>query len=225
MEKKYWQERWEQGEIGFHQQATNPYLCEFWPKLNLAQNSEIFVPLCGKSRDMVWLREQGHSVLGVEFSLLAAQAFFREYGHTPYSTVCNKFTHLAANDIHILWGDFFNLSKNDLVNIRAVYDRAALIALPPEMRKHYVHHLLDIIPPDVQILLITLDYRQAEMSGPPFSVSLDEVIALYQVYADIELLAQHDILEQNPRFQERGLSRLQESVFILRPHVSMPRKK
>lgn len=216
MKKEYWLDRWKRDDIGFHQNIINPYLREHWQRLHLAQNSEVFVPLCGKSRDMLWLHEQGHKVLGVELSHLAAQAFFLENGHTPQCTINKKFIHLKANNMHILCGDFFDLNNNNLTKISAVYDRAAFIALPPEMRKHYVHHLLHILPPEVQILLITLDYPDSEMSGPPFSVSVNEVIALYQLHAEIRLLTQQDVLAQHPRFLERGLSRLRENVFLLK---------
>ncbi|SFE23487.1 thiopurine S-methyltransferase [Nitrosomonas sp. Nm166] len=216
MKKEYWLDRWKWGDIGFHQSAINPYLREYWQRLHPVQNSRVFVPLCGKSRDMLWLHEQGHKVLGVELSHLAAQAFFRESGHTPQCTINKKFIHLEANNIHILCGDFFALDNNHLAEIGAVYDRAAFIALPSEMRKQYVHHLLHILPPAVQILLITLDYPASEMSGPPFSVSVDEVVTLYQLHAEIKLLTQQDVLAQNPRFIERGLSRLQENIFLLK---------
>lgn len=225
MKKQYWLDRWDREDIGFHQSTINPYLREYWQRLHLARNSEVFVPLCGKSRDMLWLREQGYRVLGVELSCLAAQAFFAENGYAPQCTTSNTFTHLTADDMHILCGDLFDLGKHDLANISAVYDRAALIALPPEMRDRYIHHLLHILPSDAQILLITLDYPASEMSGPPFPVSTEEVITRYQLHADIQLLAQQDVLAQNPRFQERGLSRLQEYVFLLKPyHNTAPNK-
>lgn len=221
MKKEYWLDRWKREDIGFHQSTINPYLREYWQTLKVARNSTVFVPLCGKSRDMLWLREQGHSVLGVEFSSLAAQAFFIESDHTPQCTNRNKFTHLEAVGTSILCGNFFDLDKNHLARISAVYDRAALIALPPEIRKRYVRHLINILPPDVKILLITLDYPDSEMMGPPFSVSIDEVIALYQSHFEIKLLAQQNVLTQNSRFQERGLSRLQEHVFLLKPYPTM----
>ena len=216
MQKEYWLDRWERQDTGFHQNEINPYLRQFWQCLQLAPGSEVLVPLCGKSRDMLWLHQQGHTVLGVELSIVAAQAFFTENDLTPQCSVHDPFTHLEANDIHILCGDFFDLRKNDVSKVTAVYDRAAIIALPPEMRKRYTHHLLPILPPATQILLVTLDYPQHEMSGPPFAVSMDEVTALYQPYAAITLLSQQDVLEQNPRFQERGLSRLQENTILLR---------
>ncbi|PXW86034.1 thiopurine S-methyltransferase [Nitrosomonas sp. Nm84] len=218
MKKEYWFDRWQHEEIGFHQSTINPYLREYWHKLALARNSTVFVPLCGKSRDMLWLREQGYDLLGVELSSLAAQAFFIENGYIPQCTVGHTFTHLEADNIHILCGDFFDLCSDDLAKITAVYDRAALIALPPEMRKQYVHHLLNILPPAVQILLITLDYPDSEMSGPPFAVTIDEVMAYYQSHFEIKLLTSQDVLTQNLRFQERGLSRLQENVLLLKPH-------
>lgn len=219
MKKEYWLNRWEREDIGFHQNEINPYLREYWQRLHLAPDSEVFVPLCGKSRDMLWLREQGHTVLGVELSSLAAQAFFTESSRTPHCITSDKFTHLEADEIRILCGDFFNLCKNDVAKVNAVYDRASLIALPPEMRKRYAHHLLNILPPATQTLLITLDYPHSEMSGPPFPVSMDEVAALYQPHAEIKLLVQYDVLAQNPRFQERGLSRLQENIFLLRSYI------
>lgn len=219
MQKEYWLDRWERKDIGFHQNEINPYLHEYWQALQLAPGSVVFVPLCGKSRDMLWLRQQGHTILGVELSVDAAQAFFSENGLTPQCRTYDQFTHLGANDIHILCGDFFDLDKNDVAKVTAVYDRAALIALPPEMRKRYTHHLLHILPPTTQILLITLDYPQHEMSGPPFAVSMDEVTSFYQSHAAITLLTQRDVLEQNLRFQERGLSQLQENTILLKTFI------
>lgn len=215
MKKYFWLERWEREEIGFHQNEVNPYLCEYWQELHLAHDSVVFVPLCGKSRDMLWLREQGHQVLGVELSNIAVQAFFEENGYTPHHVTRGKFEHCEADGIRILCGDFFDFSKDDLAKVSAVYDRASLIALPPEMRERYVRHLASILSPATQILLITVDYPQSEMPGPPFSVSPGEVEALYREHAEVRLLAQMDVLAQNPRFQQRGLSRLQENIFLL----------
>lgn len=215
MKKDFWLERWDRGEIGFHQDEVNPYLVQYWQQLHLARDSVVFVPLCGKSRDMLWLREQGHQVMGVELSTIAVQAFFKENGYTPQHDKRGKFDHCVANGIRILCGDFFDLCKDDLANAGAVYDRASLIALPPEMRERYAHHLVNILPPATQILLVTVDYPQAQMQGPPFSVTSSEVAALYRKHAEVRLLAQLDVLEKNPRFRERGLSRLRESIFLL----------
>lgn len=166
MEKDYWLERWEREEIGFHQNEINLYLRQYWQELNLAPDSKVFVPLCGKSRDMLWLSEQGHSVLGVESSAIAAQAFFTENGYNPHHAARDKFDYYYAGGIQILRGNFFDLSKQDLTKVGAVYDRASMIALPPEMRERYVRWLLSILPPATKTLLITVDYDQQEMAGP-----------------------------------------------------------
>ncbi len=220
MEKDFWLERWEREEIGFHQDEINPYLREFWEQVQAVHDSLVFAPLCGKSRDMLWLREQGHTVLGVELSPVAVEAFFKESGLVPQRSRVGQFDCYETQGIRILCGDFFNLNKNDLAQVGAVYDRAALIALPPELRTAYVRHLLNILPPAMQILLITLDYPQIEMPefeilGPPFAVPVEEVGALFHEYVEMHMLKQVDVLAQSPRFQQRGISRLQESVFRL----------
>ncbi|MDO8812629.1 MAG: thiopurine S-methyltransferase [Gallionella sp.] len=218
MKKDFWLERWERKEIGFHQSDINPYLRQYWQELHLARDSEVFVPLCGKSNDLLWLRQQEHPVLGVELSAIAAQAFFEENGYIPHRAASVNFACYEADHIRILCGDFFDLGKGDLAKVGAVYDRASLVALPPDMRERYVHHLVGILPPATRILLITFDYPQPEMAGPPFAVSPGEVETLYRPYAEIRQLAQLDVLAQNPRFQERGLTKLQENIFHLMLH-------
>ncbi len=216
MDKAYWLNRWDRQDTGFHQSEVNPYLREFWPRLQLSPASTVLVPLCGKSRDMLWLRQQGHAVLGVELSAIAVHAFFAENELSPHNNTADRFTRLTASGIQVLCGDLFDLNPEDTAAVSAVYDRAALVALPPDMRRDYVNHLLRILPLGTQILLVTLDYPQHEMAGPPFAVSLDEVTAHYRNHAEITLLSQHDVLAQTPRFQERGLSRLEEYAVLLK---------
>jgi thiopurine S-methyltransferase len=223
LKREFWLERWERQETGFHQDDFNPYLRQYWQELRLARDSGVFVPLCGKSRDMLWLRDQGHRVLGVELSAIAVQSFFRENGYTPlqvsrHQVADGRFEQCEADGIRILCGDFFDLGKADMEKVAAVYDRASLIALPPEMRERYVRHLVSILPPATQILLVTLEYHQPEMQGPPFSVSASEVEAFYREHAEVRLLAQMDVLAQNPRFQQRGLTRMVENIFLLTLH-------
>ena len=215
MQKDFWLERWQREETGFHEQAANAYLKKFWPGLHLTGGSGVFVPLCGKSVDMQWLREQGHPVVGVELSSIAVQAFFAEQGYTPQHSSSGKFERCEAGGINIFCGDFFDLKREDVAATAAVYDRASMVALPPEMRERYVQHLVNILPKGAKILLITFDYPQHEMPGPPFAVAPGEVEKLYREHADIKLLAQVDVLAKNPRFQQRGLTRLQECVYQL----------
>ena len=198
--KNYWIERWKREDTGFHSERNQPLICASIGKNCIfARGSEVFVPLCGKSRDMLWLREQGYSVLGVELSSIAVQAFFEETAYSPSriprGKISNNGKPMASASCAVI---FSTSSKDDLAKASAVYDRASLVALPPDMRARYAFHLLGILPPGTQILLITFDYPQQEMPGPPFAVSPGEVEALYRGRAEIRLLAQLDVLEQNP---------------------------
>ena len=215
MEKDFWLDRWKNEQIGFHEKEVNGYLSACWHRLHLPQGSAVFVPLCGKSTDLIWLRDHGHPVIGVELSKLAVQGFFKENDYTANCVHSGKFERCEANGIRIDCGDYFDLSKQDKAQVKAVYDRAALVALPPEMRQRYVQHQVNILPVKTQILLISFDYSQAEMPGPPFAVSPAEIETLYRHHAKIHLLSQTDALPQNPRFKSRGLTHLQESVYLL----------
>jgi len=215
VKKDFWLERWEREEIGFHQNEVNPYLREYWPLLHSAEGGEVFVPLCGKTLDMLWLKQQGYSVLGVELSSVAVEAFFSENGLQASHINSPNFNTCEADNIRILCGDFFDLRKQQLSEVKAVYDRASLVALPPEMREQYARHLIEILPSKTQILLVTFDYPQTEMAGPPFAVSINEVNVLFRDYAEVKLLAGLDVLSQNPRFIERGLSRMYENIFLI----------
>lgn len=215
MKKDFWLERWERAEIGFHQAEVNPYLLKHWGALPAAQGGEVFVPLCGKSLDMLWLRQQGHAVLGVELSPIAVRDFFAENGLALNHSSSGQFDCCEAEGIRILCGDFFELTREHLAQVRAVFDRASLVALPPEMRARYARHLAETLPSGTQVLLVTFDYPQDEMNGPPFAVSVSEVQALYANYAEVRLLEQVDILEREPRFKARGVTRMQENIFLL----------
>jgi thiopurine S-methyltransferase len=215
MQQEFWLERWQNNEIGFHADEINLHLQHFWPELKLSADSEVFVPLCGKSKDMLWLHSQNHAVLGVELSPLAIAAFCNENDLTAKTTEHGAFNLTQINNIKLYCGNFFDLTPKELSGINAVYDRAALVALPAELRQSYAYHLKNSLPAGVKILLITFDYNQQEMAGPPFSVAPTEVIALYGYWCDIQLLSSKPILEQEPRFQARGLTHLQEHVFLL----------
>jgi len=215
MDKDFWLRRWEREETAFHQGEINPYLRQYWEELHQPCGGEIFVPLCGKSLDMLWLRSQGYDVLGVELSSVAVQAFFEENGYVPKLSKHQRFDCSEADRMRILCGDFFDLSRDDLARVHAVYDRASLVALPPAMRKRYVQHLVSILQPATQILLVTFDYPQNEMSGPPFAVSAAEVDELYRDFAEIRLIKKADVLADNPRLVARGVSRLHENIFVL----------
>lgn len=215
MEPRFWHERWELNEIGFHQKQTHPGLHEYWPQLGV-KVGQVFVPLCGKSLDMVWLRQQGHAVLGVELSPIAVQDFFKEQESTPTNGMIDDFQSFADGEIELLCGDFFDLQPKHLHDIRAVYDRAALIALPQDMQTQYVVHLLKVLPQRPPILLITFEYDQTEMQGPPFSVPEARIVELFGLAYRIDKLIEQDLLEEYPGLKSRGLTVLKEKVYCLK---------
>ncbi|MCK5639747.1 MAG: thiopurine S-methyltransferase [Gammaproteobacteria bacterium] len=215
MKIDFWHDRWQQDQTGFHQDEINPYLQSFWNNFNLARGSKVFVPLCGKSLDMLWLKQQGYQVVGNEVSPLAVEAFFRENSIEPEVKENPAFQCWSGKDIEILCGDFFDLTASDLAGISAVYDRASLIALPPAMRRQYAEHLCHIVPSEINILLVTLEYSQQQMDGPPFSVSHDELCELYQGKYSISQLASSDIIGQEPHFKSKGLNHLMENIYRL----------
>jgi thiopurine S-methyltransferase len=215
MEPEFWQQRWQENQIGFHQSEVNAHLIKHWKKLSIPAGSNVFVPLCGKSLDILWLRDQGYSVTGVEISPLAVEAFFQENNLVAEKQAIDDFTLHQSEGIDIYCGDYLKLSPRHLGDIRAVFDRASLIALPPSMRQSYVKHHVQLTDANIPVLLVTLEYPQDQMNGPPFSVSEEEVINLYAGRYEIEKLVDKDALVNEPRFAERGLTALHEKVYLL----------
>ncbi|OLF52383.1 thiopurine S-methyltransferase [Pseudomonas chlororaphis] len=215
MQPEFWHKRWEQNQIGFHLSEVNPYLQRYWPQLGLAQGARVLVPLCGKSLDLAWLASQGHQVLGIELSERAVEDFFSEQQLQPQVSQRGAFKAYRYGPIELWCGDFFALEAADVVDCGALYDRAALIALPAEMRERYTAHLLSILPQGCQGLLITLDYDQALMAGPPFAVLDDEVQALLGKRWQLRVEEERDILGESWKFLQGGVTRLEERVYRL----------
>lgn len=216
MELGFWEQRWQENQIGFHLPDVNPYLIRHWADLNIIPGSEVFVPLCGKSRDMIWLASQSYKVIAIECSRLAVEAFFEENQLSYNLLKDQRFNRYQSENITILQGDYFNLISEDLLNISAIYDRASLVALPESMRQQYADKLISITPEQASVMLITLEYDQAKMGGPPFSVTDPAVRKLYTSAFEIEKLQQLDILDEQPRFREKGLDYLVESIYRLK---------
>ena len=220
VDNQHWIDRWEQNRIGFHESDVNPLLVKHFPHFNLKPGSSIFLPLCGKSVDMVWLAEQGYDVFGIELSQLAIESFFEEQDLSCQLFESDRFVLYKSNNINILQGDFYDLRAEDLPDYSLVYDRASLIAFESHHRPDYCAHLRAIMPPQAKMLLITLHYDQQKMKGPPFGVSDDEVRTAYQSGYDIDVLEQNEILDERPRWRSLGLDFLTETVFSLAPTVN-----
>jgi thiopurine S-methyltransferase len=216
MEYSFWEDRWQRGEIGFHQPHIHAQLQQFWPRLSLPKGSAVFVPLSGKTRDMVWLAEQGHTIIGAELSELAVRDFFQDCGLTPKVTSSGPFQVFEAGPYKIYQGDFFALSPDALRGVAACYDRAALIALPPDMRPQYAEKLASLLPPEAAIFVITIEYPEGEIKGPPFAVTQNEVRALYAKLYHVDVLEVRDGLAASDNLKKRGVTRLEEIAYLLR---------
>ncbi len=219
METDFWHDRWRQGRIGFHLDDVHPALKRYWDELAVDSKTPVLVPLCGKSVDMRWLYQRGHPVTGIELSPIAIEQFFDECNAEPRKSAAGQLTCWAAKDtdrnIEVLEGDFFAWQAEQRFEL--FHDRAALVALPQALRRQYLAHLRAQLASNARGLLITLDYDQHQMDGPPFSVPAAE-LAESELF-DFEQLECRDVLAGHTRFVERGVTRLEECVWRVRPRA------
>ncbi len=216
MDPEFWLERWQANETGFHQDKVQPALVKHWSTLDLAKNARVFVPLAGKSIDMEWLAVQGHHVIGSELSELAIDAFFSERGLSPGVETAGAFTVKRSGPYEMWCGDFFALPRETLAGVTAAYDRAALVAMPPDMQARYAQKFADLMPAGSRTLLMGLDYDQNEMKGPPFAIARDAINVLFQDRFDIALMEARDGPTKAEHLAKRGITRLEEASYLLR---------
>ena len=210
-----WISRWESNRIGWHAEQVNRHLIQYLDRFDLSTGESIFVPLCGKTNDMLYLLESNLKVIGVEMSSIAIEQFFSE-NHLDYVvSKADKFILYEGAGIKLYCGDFFDLKLKHLENVRAIYDRASLIALNEDLRQKYAKHLSDIIEFDARILLLTLFYPQHQKSGPPFAVSKEEVGQLFNGSFDIQELHCIEDIENEPMFQNLGVDFVEKAVYLL----------
>jgi len=177
MQPEFWKARWSEGKIGFHEGAPNTFLTRHAARI--ADRRRILVPLCGKTEDLAFLAAHDHEVIGIELVEDAVKAFFAEHGTTPTVTRRGPIASYVAGAITIFAGDLFAVTEADVGAIDAIYDRAALVALPADLRKKYVTHLQHLVPARTKSLLVSLEYPQDKFEGPPFSVVEAEVRTLF----------------------------------------------
>lgn len=192
MDAQFWHDRWASNEIGFHKSEVNPLLVKYVNELALGKGSRVFVPLCGKTLDIFWLLSNGYCVAGAELSAMAVEQLFAQLEVKPTITRHGEIHHYQADSIDIFVGDVFNVTKSMLGPVDAIYDRAALVALPPNLRSRYAVHLLEITDRAPQ-LLISYEYDQRLAEGPPFSISKEEVHRHYEHHYTVRLLTSLDV--------------------------------
>ncbi len=209
-----WESRWQEDRIGFHLTEVNPYLIRFYDKLLHQNPNRVFVPLCGKTLDLCWLTKKTKKVVGVELVKKAVQDFFAENNISTLIQQENNLLKFSSKFIDIYLGDFFKLDPEIISPFKAIYDRASIVAIDKLDRSKYVSHLKSFLEPKGRILLVTLEYNQNQMKGPPYSVSASEVESLFAPWGSIKLLDTFDILDE--RFRSKGLTQLLEHVFLIK---------
>ena len=182
-----WLKRWEEGRISFHEGSPNDLLIKHFSSFKLGPTC--LVPLCGKAVDMFWLAEQGQKVTGVELSEIAIRQFYEEH---PTSMEMNLQLHHS---------DFFKFTSPQTFSW--IYDRAALIALPEMTRKTYVAHQKTMLQDIASIILLSVEYASTELKGPPFSVSDNEVYALYSFAKNIHAIESRDPINSTPHLRHQ----------------------
>jgi thiopurine S-methyltransferase len=218
MEQKVnWHDFWSrEGNPGFHEEEGNSYLKQFLPQFDLNPGDHIFLPLCGKTVDMLWLANQGFTVSGVELSEVAVKAFFEESELDYKVESMEDFNCYYSDKIRLYHGNFIDLKTWQLSSCKLVYDRAAMVAIEPDIRHLYSQHMLRIIPDASAMLMILLEYDQNIVSGPPFSVTQSEVDSYYGQHFQLETLLHEEMIDKEPRWRERGLLSFKETVLKIK---------
>jgi thiopurine S-methyltransferase len=210
MNENFWLQKWENNDIAFHEREANPALIKYFGELSLAKDSRVFIPLCGKTLDIAWLLSKGYHVAGAELSEKAIEELFMGLGVEPTRAQLGEVVHYSARNIDIFVGNIFNLTRKMLGPTDAIYDRAALVALPEEVRLRYAEHLKEMTNQAPQ-LLISYEYNQNLMEGPPFSVSNEEVNQHYEDSYELTLLS-----SLNVPGGLKGQCPAKENIWVLR---------
>lgn len=213
MNKSFWLNKWESDDIPFHRESVNPFLVEYFESLNLKKGDGVFVPLCGKTKDMIWLEEQGMQVVGVEFSEIACRDFFAERNIEPDITYADKFARYQYGNITLLCGDFYDLKKFDLLNIAAIYDCKSLIALPPKERPAFINHQVACFGGRFKTLLLTRE-TSCTIEPPPYPTDQSEIESLYHHF-NVQQLARVAKVTLPQRLIDKGYTELYHGVYLI----------
>lgn len=213
MKAEFWLDKWKLNEIGFHQESTNEALQAHWPSVRVPAGGSVLVPLCGKSLDMCWLAEQGHTVIGIEVSVLACEAFFAGVELGPRTEQTGELLSMTAGPYRLLQGDFFSVTIADVGAVDAFYDRAALVAMPPDMQPAYVRQLVSLLPPGTAGMVNCVEYPSEAMEGPPFSIDEARLRQLVEPQCRVERFASREMETLGTGLKGRGLAGLTETVY------------
>ncbi len=216
-DNELWLQCWRDRSTDFHQKTVNPLLVRYWQSLNLPAKSRVFVPLCGKSLDLLWLAGQGHQVAGIELSPIAVRAFFRENRLHPVRRQVGRLTEWSSGQIRIFCGDIFALTAADLGPVNAVYDRAALTALPETTRIAYVAHLHALIPVMCPIFLVSAEDPEESDGTASEQAIAEELLALYAGRFTVDLVHVVPSYQSDPEAPEAPPQLVEHKLYRLLP--------
>lgn len=213
MERSFWHKCWQRNTVGFHQHQVHPFLIEHFAAKCLPSDQHIFVPLCGKTLDMAYLA-QFMRVTGNELSNIACLDFFDENNIEYQQQIIGDFTQYACSQLSLLQGDFFQLTNDIVGSVDWIYDRAALIALPRQMQQRYVKHLKQFFSPQTRLFLITLEFPQQQLEGPPFSITANDVQMLFSGFK-ITSVATHELMDKQFAQRRFDVDYLREKLYVI----------
>lgn len=213
----FWLKKWEINDIFFHRKEVNPDIIEYFPKLNLQANSRVFVPLCGKSKDMTWLLSAGYSVIGNELSSIACETFFAEQNVVPNITEQGSFVEYQYTNIKLLCGDFFKLTSSEVGQIDAVYDSKALIALPPDLRKKYIDHLVHLSNRMTKYFVIILE-TEDKIQSPPYPLTSMDVKELFGSNFEFKIAKSSPLTRLSDHLIKKGYKNVTETIMFIQAH-------
>ncbi len=217
MDKKYWLNRWEVGNIPFNQLTPHRFLIKHFKTLDLQSQEKVFVPLCGKSVDMTWLMQQNQRVIGVEISPIAISDFLKENKLDITQLKDNSFQIYQNASCTLYHGDLFDLTSQHLSEIKAVYDRGSLTALPPKtLRSQYINWLKTVIPLNSKMLLIVFEHGAPDVAEPPFSTPYEDVKLFFNSHFSVTQLEKEFITEIPSHWVARKIHDLYECAYLLK---------
>jgi thiopurine S-methyltransferase len=228
MDKQFWLNKWQENQIHFHQQQIHPLLKKYITSVVKEPTCNVLVPLCGKSLDMTWLVNRGHTVIGSELSKLAIDQYWKEHSLTPTTNNKSDYISTISGNLSLLCGDFFALKKEDIESINGpidlIYDRAALIALPLEMRIKYYQQMIEISSEQTSWLLIILGYDDKLVNGPPFNIRTEELEEHLSSHFLIELLEENSTEPLGGKFKEARILEMKQKVYSIKKTQSIKEK-
>lgn len=215
MNKKNWLEKWKKKETKFDQMQVNPYLIKYEKIFESLEGKKIFIPLCGKSIDILWFLTHGAEVIGVEFSEVAIETFLSENNLIYKKVDKHPFIFYHADSLKFICGDLFQLEKNDVGEFDWIYDRASLIALDDMARVQYANKIFQLSSNQSKMFLITLSYGTTTLEPPPYSVTDEEVYSLFSKNFQIATLSKNENMDIMPHLIQAGFPNLNDRVYLL----------